>query len=36
MAAKYPEISGKMDKTLNIYSEDLQAVRAGRARPFHS
>lgn len=33
MAAKYPEISSKMDKTLNIYSEDLQAVRAGRANP---
>ncbi len=33
MAAKYPEISGKMDKTLNVYSEDLQAVRAGRANP---
>ncbi len=33
MAAKYPEISDKMDKTLNIYSEDLQAIRAGRANP---
>ena len=33
MAAKYPEVSGKMDKTINVYSEDLQAVRAGRANP---
>ena len=29
----YPEISNKMDKTLGIYQEDLQAVRAGRANP---
>lgn len=29
----YPEISNKMDKTINIYQEDLQAVRAGRANP---
>ena len=33
MAAKYPEVSGKMDKTISVYSEDLQAVRAGRANP---
>lgn len=32
-STKYPEISSKMDKTLNIYGEDLKAVRAGRANP---
>ncbi len=29
----YPEIRDKMDKTMNIYYADLQAVRAGRANP---
>ncbi len=33
MAAKYPEISGKMEKSLSVYQADLQAVRAGRANP---
>jgi len=31
--ANYPEITSKMDKTMNIYNEDLNAVRAGRANP---
>ncbi len=33
MASKYPEISNKMDKTLSVYSADLQSIRAGRANP---
>ncbi len=33
MAGKYPEISGKMDKTLNVYGENLKTIRAGRANP---
>ena len=31
--ADYPEITNKMDKTMNIYNEDLNSVRAGRANP---
>jgi len=31
--SNYPEITAKMDKTMNIYNEDLNAVRAGRANP---
>lgn len=31
--AKYPEISGKMDKTLNALNEDYKSIRAGRANP---
>lgn len=31
--SQYPEITTKMDKTMNIYNEDLNAVRAGRANP---
>ena len=33
MAGNYPEISGKMDKTLNVYAENLKTIRAGRANP---
>ena len=33
MAGKYPEISGKMDKTINVYGENLKTIRAGRANP---
>lgn len=29
----YPEITAKMDKTLNVFIEDLKAIRAGRANP---
>ncbi len=31
--AKLPEVSEKMDKTLNVYNEDLKRIRAGRANP---
>lgn len=33
MASNYPEISNKMDKTISVYSADLQSIRAGRANP---
>lgn len=33
MAAKYPEVSEKMEKTISVYGADLQAIRAGRANP---
>ncbi len=33
MAGNYPEISNKMDKTINVYSEELKTIRAGRANP---
>lgn len=31
--AKLPEVSEKMDKTLNVFNEDLKRIRAGRANP---
>ena len=31
--AKLPEVSEKMDKTLNVYNEDLKRIRAVRANP---
>lgn len=33
MAGKYPEVSGKMEKTINVYGENLKTIRAGRANP---
>lgn len=33
MASKLPEVSEKMDKTLNVLNEDFKTVRAGRANP---
>lgn len=33
MAGNYPEISTKMEKTINVYGEELKTIRAGRANP---
>lgn len=33
MAGKYPEVSGKMEKTIDVYAQDLKTIRAGRANP---
>lgn len=33
MASKLPEVSDKMDKTINVFDTELKSVRAGRANP---